>query len=158
MGKHGKLVNLLMKLHFIEDGQRSIKEIRKQIKRYEKRNLQLVSGWPNGMPDWARNEIYDKAGVVSVGGQYRSALILDKRENPTTQNKRMPIALLGKVYCKVEAWHSPIVVGDLLTTSDIPGHAMKAEDPTKAFGAVIGKALASLQIGPGLIPVLVALQ
>lgn len=53
-----KLVNLLMKLHFIEDVQRSVKEIRKQIERYEKRNLDLVSKCPNGMPDWARNEKY----------------------------------------------------------------------------------------------------
>jgi hypothetical protein len=53
MSKHGKLVNILMKLHFIEDSQRSIKEIRKQIERYEKRNLELVSEWPNGMPNSA---------------------------------------------------------------------------------------------------------
>ena len=58
MGKHGKLVNVLMKLHFLEDSQRSIKEIRKQIERYEKRNLDLVSKWPNGVPEWARNEKY----------------------------------------------------------------------------------------------------
>ncbi|MDQ6862424.1 MAG: hypothetical protein M3044_01230 [Thermoproteota archaeon] len=56
MSKHGKLVNVLMKLHFIEDSQRSIKEIRQQIERYEKSNLDLVSKWPNGMPDWAQNE------------------------------------------------------------------------------------------------------
>ena len=59
MSKHGKLVNVLMKLHFIEDSQRSIKEIRQQIERYEKRNLELVSKWPNGMPEWARNEKYN---------------------------------------------------------------------------------------------------
>ena len=47
-----------MKLHFIEDSQRSIKEIRQQIERYEKSNLELVSKWPNGMPEWARNEKY----------------------------------------------------------------------------------------------------
>ena len=35
---------------------------------------------------------------------------------------------------------------------------MKAEDPTKAFGAVIGKALGSIKEGLGMIPVLVALQ
>jgi hypothetical protein len=35
---------------------------------------------------------------------------------------------------------------------------MKAEDPFKAFGAVIGKALGSTKGGIGLIPVLVALQ
>ena len=59
MSKHGKLVNVLMKLHFIEDSQRSIKEIRQQIERYEKRNLELVSEWPNGMPEWVRNEKYN---------------------------------------------------------------------------------------------------
>ena len=48
-----------MKLHFIEDSQRSIKEIRQQIERYEKRNLDLVSKWPNGMPEWTRNEKYN---------------------------------------------------------------------------------------------------
>ena len=59
MSKHGKLVNVLLKLHFIEDSQRSIKEIKEQIKHYEKSNLELVSKWPNGMPDWAQNEIYN---------------------------------------------------------------------------------------------------
>ena len=56
MSKHGKLVNVLMKLHFIEDSQRSIKEIRKRIEHYEKRNLELVSKWPKGMPEWAQKE------------------------------------------------------------------------------------------------------
>jgi hypothetical protein len=53
MSKHGKLVNVLLKLHFIEDSQRSIKEIRQQIERYENSNLDLASKWPNGMPEWA---------------------------------------------------------------------------------------------------------
>jgi hypothetical protein len=35
---------------------------------------------------------------------------------------------------------------------------MKATDPGRAFGAVIGKALGPLQEGRGLIPILVALQ
>jgi hypothetical protein len=65
---------------------------------------------------------------------------------------------MGKVYCKVDARYSPIEVGDLLTTSPTMGHAMKAEDPLKAFGSVIGKALRPLQEGLGLVPVLVALQ
>jgi hypothetical protein len=59
MSKHGKLVKVLMKLHFVEDSQRSIKEIRQQIERYEKSNLDLASKWPNGMPDSARNEKYN---------------------------------------------------------------------------------------------------
>ncbi|MDP9288312.1 MAG: hypothetical protein M3P08_08955 [Thermoproteota archaeon] len=56
MSEHGKLVNVLLKLHFIEDSQRNVQEIRRQIEHYEMRNLDLVSKWPNGMPEWARNE------------------------------------------------------------------------------------------------------
>jgi hypothetical protein len=70
----------------------------------------------------------------------------------------MPVALVGKVYCKVDAQYGPIEVGDLLTTSCTPGHAMKASDPLKAFGSVIGKALRPLEEGQGLIPILIALQ
>jgi len=65
---------------------------------------------------------------------------------------------MGKVFCKVDAQTSPVEVGDLLTTSATPGHAMKAEDPTKAFGSVIGKALRPFKEGAGLIPILIALQ
>ena len=65
---------------------------------------------------------------------------------------------VGKVYCRVDAQYAPIEVGDLLTTSPTPGHAMKASDPLKAFGSVIGKALRPLQSGQAMIPVLVALQ
>lgn len=100
---------------------------------------------------------YDKrvAGVVSGAGNFRPAIVLGKQ--PSKENT-LPIALVGKVYCKVDADHAPIQVGDLLTTSDIQGHAMKAEDPREAFGAVIGKALGSLKTGRGLIPILIALQ
>ena len=70
----------------------------------------------------------------------------------------MPIALMGKVNCKVDAQYAAIEVGDLLTTSPTPGHAMKATDPAKAFGTVIGKALKPLKEGTGLIPILISLQ
>jgi hypothetical protein len=100
---------------------------------------------------------YDKrvAGVISGAGRYKPGLILDKQES---SKNRMPIALIGKVYCKVDASYGAIEVGALLTTSPTPGHAMKADDPMKAFGAVIGKALRPLEEGQDLIPVLVALQ
>ena len=58
----------------------------------------------------------------------------------------------------MDAGSSSIEVGDLLTTSPTPGHAMKAEDPLRAFGAVIGKALRPWKEGTGMIPVLIALQ
>ena len=48
--------------------------------------------------------------------------------------------------------------GDLLTTSDVPGHAMKVVDSGKAQGAVLGKAMTRLEGGRGLVLVLVSLQ
>jgi hypothetical protein len=100
---------------------------------------------------------YDKkvVGVISGAGNYKPGIILDKQDH---KGNRKPVAMMGKVYCKIDADTSPIETGDMLTTSDIPGHAMKAIDPLKAFGAVIGKALASLKEGKGLIPMLVVLQ
>lgn len=59
---------------------------------------------------------------------------------------------------QVNATTHPVHVGDLLTTSSLAGHAMKAVDPFRAFGAVIGKAIGRLESGIGLVPVLVALQ
>jgi hypothetical protein len=100
---------------------------------------------------------YDKkvAGVVSGAGNYRPGIILGKQQS---QDNGLLIALLGKVYCKVDAECAPAEVGDLLTTSPTPGHAMKATDPLLAFGAVLGKALLPLTEGRGLVPILVALQ
>jgi hypothetical protein len=94
------------------------------------------------------------AGVVSGAEEYRPGLILDRRE---TGSPRRPIALIGKVYCKVDAAYGAIAVGDLLTSSPTCGHAMKASDAAKSFGTTIGKALRSWPDGKGLIPVLVAL-
>ena len=100
---------------------------------------------------------YDRkvAGVISGAGSYRSGLVLDAREQA---GDRRAVALMGKVFCKADARFGAITVGDLMTTSDTPGHAMKATDPARAFGAVIGKAMAPLLSGRGLIPILVALQ
>ena len=103
------------------------------------------------------NRPYDKrvAGVVSGAGDFKPGIVLDKQ---STDKPRQPIALLGKVFCKVDARFGAIEVGDLLTTSPTQGHAMKAGDPFQAFGSIIGKALRSLPEGQGLIPILVALQ
>ncbi len=99
---------------------------------------------------------YDRrvAGVVSGAGHLRPGLILDRRSGAG----RLPLALSGKVWCKVDADCGAVDVGDLLTTSSTPGHAMRATDRERSFGSVIGKALGPLQSGRGLIPVLAALQ
>jgi hypothetical protein len=103
------------------------------------------------------SQAYDKrvAGVISGAGSHKTGIILDKQ--PSDEHRK-PIALVGKVNCKVDARYSPVEVGDLLTTSPTPGHAMKASEPGKAFGSVIGKALRELREGRGLIPILIALQ
>ena len=100
---------------------------------------------------------YDKkvAGVISGAGDFKPGLILDRQAGSTD---RLTISLMGKAYCKVDAQYAAIEVGDLLTTSPTSGHAMEATDPTKAFGAVIGKALKPLKEGTGLIPILISLQ
>ena len=95
------------------------------------------------------------AGVVSGAGAYKPGIVL----NRCARTKRgAAVALTGRVYCKVDADCAPIEIGDLLTSSCTPGHAMKAADPSRAFGCVIGKALARMENGRGLLPVLVALQ
>jgi len=69
----------------------------------------------------------------------------------------IPVAISGIVPCKVSAENGPIHRGDLLVTSSIPGHAMRAgEDPPQ--GTVLGKALGELKEGTGIIYVLVTLQ
>jgi hypothetical protein len=93
-------------------------------------------------------------GVISGAGTFRPAVILDRAKPDPT---RHPVALTGRVYCKVDARREAVATGDLLTTSSTPGHAMRA-DPHRAAGAVIGKALRPLRGGTGLVPVLVALQ
>jgi hypothetical protein len=100
---------------------------------------------------------YDRrvAGVVSGAGEYKPAIILDRRI--ATPN-RVALALFGKVFCKVDARFGAIDVGDLLTTSPTRAHAMRATDHVQAFGAVLGKALRPWKTGRGVIPILVTLQ
>ena len=100
---------------------------------------------------------YDKRVVGVVSGAYglNAGIVLGYQP---TGSRRSPIALTGRVYCKVDARYGAIEPGDLLTTSPSPGHAMRAEDRTQAFGAVIGKALAGLARGTGLVPIVVSLQ
>jgi hypothetical protein len=117
------------------------------------RNGALEPGW----------QAYDRkvAGVISGAGVFRPGMILDRRPNSDRRGNsdyRAPVALMGKVYCKVDAQYGPVEVGDLLTTSPTCGHAMKACDPTRAFGAVLGKALKPLRSGQALLPILVTLQ
>jgi hypothetical protein len=97
------------------------------------------------------------AGIVAGAGTYSPGIVLG-REPGDHDAKRVPVALVGRVFCKVDATNAPIRVGDLLTSSDTPGHAMRCSNASAGFGAVIGKALGSQEAGFGLVPVLVSLQ
>jgi hypothetical protein len=95
------------------------------------------------------------AGIASGAGNLRPGITLGSGAGC---DGKVSLALVGRVFCKLDASFAPVKVGDLLTTSPSEGYAMRASDQVAAVGAVIGKALAPLQAGQGLVPVLVALQ
>ena len=70
----------------------------------------------------------------------------------------VPLALAGRVPVKATAENGPIKIGDLLTSSSTPGHAMRCNDKLKCIGAIVGKALEPLDSGSGKIIALVTLQ
>jgi len=100
---------------------------------------------------------YDRkvAGIVSGAGGFSAGVVVGDADQ---SNAGRPIAVSGRVYCHADATVGPIQVGDLLTTSSIPGHAMKAIDLDAARGAILGKAMTPLAEGKGLVLVLVTLQ
>ncbi len=101
---------------------------------------------------------YDRkvAGIVSGANDIEPGLIMSQRG--TIADGEHLVALSGRVYCMVDANENPVKIGDMLTTSDVPGHAMKVKDFDRARGSIIGKAMTSLDSGRGLVLVLVSLQ
>ncbi len=96
------------------------------------------------------------AGVYSTRpGVIASPYDMDNEEN---LKKEVPLAVVGVVPCKVSAENGPIAVGDLLVTASLPGYAMRGTDRNRMIGAVVGKALQSMDSGTGIIQVLVSLQ
>ena len=103
------------------------------------------------------NTAYDHtvAGVISGAGGINAGVLMYK--DGATPGSH-PVALTGRVYVWADASNGAIVPGDLLTTSDTPGHAMKVTDHERAQGAILGKAMSKLAKGTGLVLVLVTLQ
>lgn len=96
------------------------------------------------------------AGVVSGAGDIPAGAILG---NLPGHEDAPSIALSGRVWVRCDAGQAAIAPGDMLTTADVPGHAMKAVDRVPSYGAVIGKAMTSLAQGErGEVLVLVNLQ
>ncbi len=103
-------------------------------------------------------QAYDRrvAGIISGAGGVKPGMMMG--QTGTLADGQYPVALSGSVYCYVDASQGAIEPGDLLTTSAMPGHAMKVTDSAKAQGAIIGKAMTGLKEGKGLVLVLVTLQ
>ncbi len=97
---------------------------------------------------------------TSVLGVYSTAPGFVGTEHPIegASSETIPMAVIGIVPCKVSAENGSIKRGDLLTTSSTPGHAMRCANRRKCIGAIVGKALSTLDNGIGVIPVLVTLQ
>jgi len=96
------------------------------------------------------------AGCVS-GANGLDAGILMYQEIGQSENA-FPVALSGRVYCWADASYGIIQPGDFLTSSDTPGHLMIVKDREATTGAIVGKAMSTLEEGQGLVLMLVTLQ
>jgi hypothetical protein len=101
---------------------------------------------------------YDRtvAGVVSGAGGVQPGLTL--QQEGTLAIGSHPVSLTGRVYVLADASYGAISPGDLLTTSDTRGYAMRVSEYEQAQGAILGKAMTSLEQDKGLVLVLVTLQ
>ena len=95
----------------------------------------------------------------SVAGVYsaKPGFVGGDTDDENMNMGKVPLAIMGVVPVKVTVEGGVIRPGDLLTSSSLPGHAMRAERTT-GIGTVIGKALQGLSAGTGMIRMLVTLQ
>ena len=105
------------------------------------------------------SEPYDRkvAGVISGANGLSPGMVM-RAEGDAYADGMHNVALTGRVWARCDASLGAIEPGDRLTTSGVPGHAMKVADATRADGAVIGKAMTPLKEGRGLVLVLVQPQ
>lgn len=95
------------------------------------------------------------AGIYST----RPGLVGRRQTSDKSHMKdEVPMAMVGIVPTKVSAENGAIHAGDLLVTSSKLGYAMKGTDRSRMLGAVVGKALGTLNQGTGEMEVLVTLQ
>lgn len=99
---------------------------------------------------------YDRlvVGVVAGARDYRPGLTL----RGLAEIQGLPLTLTGTTYCLASDANGPIRAGDLLTTSALPGHAMRATDAERSRGAIVGKAMEDLKGSRGLILIVANLQ
>ena len=104
------------------------------------------------------NERYDRkiAGVLSGANGVKPGILMGQDKTIATGDNL--VTLSGRTFVKANTTNGSIKVGDLITTSDISGEAMKATKRRKSKGAVIGKAMTELESGTGYVLVLINLQ
>ncbi|WP_213803756.1 hypothetical protein [Granulicella sp. dw_53] len=105
----------------------------------------------------------DSGSDVSKSSQSYSTLVtgiystkpgvIGRRQAGVKSDSEIPMAMVGIVPTKVSTENGPIKRGDLLVTSATEGYAMKGTDRGRMLGAIVGKALGSLDSGMGVIEV-----
>lgn len=84
--------------------------------------------------------------------------VVGRRQASNKSPDEVPMAMVGIVPAKVSAENGAVKPGDLLVSAATPGYAMKGTDRGKMLGAIVGKAMGSLEAGKGIVEVLVTLQ
>lgn len=111
--------------------------------------------------DEIRGKAYDTLVAGIVSDPETTSMIIGGDTGPkdfVNSTDRKPIALVGRVLVKVTTEKGPINIGDMLVTSNTPGHAMKADIDKVKPGMILGKAMEPWTEGTGQIIVWVALQ
>lgn len=103
-------------------------------------------------------QAYDRkvAGIISGGGGIRPGMVMG--QEGTLADGEFPVALSGRVYVYADESKGTIEPGDLLTSADRPGFAMKVKNHKAAQGAIIGKAMGKVNPETGMVLILVSLQ
>jgi hypothetical protein len=97
------------------------------------------------------------AGAISGANGLAPGMVM-RAEGEAHADGQYPVAIAGRVWVWCDAAFGAIVPGDRLTTSTVPGHAMRVADEARAGGAVVGKAMTELKEGRGMVLVLINLQ
>jgi len=95
-------------------------------------------------------------GIVSGANGISTGLMMGQKGSIADGD--YPVALTGRTYVYANTENGAIEAGDFLTSSSTPGYAMKVKKHRKSKGAIVGKAMTSLDKGSGFVLVLVNLQ
>jgi len=95
-------------------------------------------------------------GIISGANGIETGMMMGQKGSIADGD--YPIALTGRTYVLANTENGTIEPGDFITSSSIPGYGMKVKNVKKAQGAIIGKAMTSLNEGSGYVLVLVNLQ